>query len=161
MSKIIDMVKDAIAVSIAFMLLSSPLVVAEETTKAADTVEAEMTQAMGSYPSMIKALPEHLRAPAWDTLKARSNPNAAIPAKYAELIALGVAAQIPCNYCVYFHREKAKMLGASEAELQEAVASAAHTRHWSTVLNGAATDIEDFKAEFDKIFAYMKANAAK
>ncbi len=161
MSKIISVMRNAISVLIASMLLSSPLVVAEETSKAASTVEAEMTQAMGSFPSMMQVFPEHLRAPAWDMLKARSNPNAAIPAKYAELVALGVAAQIPCDYCVYFHREKAKMLGASEAELQEAVAAAAHTRHWSTVLNGADIDIQAFKAEFDKIFAYMKAKAAQ
>ena len=31
----------------------------------------------------------------------RQDPDAAIPAKFSELISLGVASQIPCNYCVY------------------------------------------------------------
>ena len=57
------------------------------------------------------------------------SPDAAIPAKYSQLIALGVASQIPCNCCVYAHTTMAKMLGATDKEIQEAVASAANIRH--------------------------------
>jgi alkylhydroperoxidase/carboxymuconolactone decarboxylase family protein YurZ len=53
----------------------------------------------------------------------------------------------------------AKMLGATDAEIQEAVASAAGTRHWSTVLNGAGVDFEEFKKEWDGILAYVKKQA--
>lgn len=68
-----------------------------------------------------------------------------------ELIALGVAAQIPCAYCIYYHSRKARSLGASEAEVREAVATAAHVRHWSTVLNGMAYGLEAFKTEVDQM----------
>jgi AhpD family alkylhydroperoxidase len=64
-----------------------------------------------------------------------------------QLIALGVAAQIPCAYCVYGHTMKAKEAGATEDEIKEALAVAAMTRKWSTVLNGAAYDMEKFKAQ--------------
>ena len=67
--------------------------------------------------------------------------------KVRQLIALGVAAQIPCTYCVYIHTKRAQGLGASEAEIREAVATAAIVRHWSTVLNGMQVDFDDFKAQ--------------
>lgn len=79
--------------------------------------------------------------------------DAKLDAKTRELIALGVAAQIPCIYCVYVHNKKARAQGATEAEIREAVATAAHVRHWSTVLNGMAYDFNAFKAEVDKILA--------
>ena len=74
-----------------------------------------------------------------------------LDSKTRELIALGVAAQIPCIYCVYVHDKKARALGASDAEVREDVATAAHVRHWSTVLNGMAYDFDAFKKEFDKM----------
>lgn len=70
-----------------------------------------------------------------------------------ELVALGVAAQIPCAYCIYYHSKKARSLGASDAEVREAVATAAHVRHWSTVLNGMAYDLDSFKSEVDQMLA--------
>lgn len=73
--------------------------------------------------------------------------------KTRELIALGVAAQIPCAYCVYFHNKSARAAGASESEIREAVAMAAHVRHWSTVLNGMAYDFDSFKKEVDALMA--------
>ena len=60
------------------------------------------------------------------------NPATALPGKYKELTALAVAAQIPCEYCIYAHTEFAKLNGATEAEISEAVAMGALTRKWST-----------------------------
>ena len=78
---------------------------------------------------------------------------AKLDAKARELIALGVAAQIPCVYCIYVRTKNARAQGASESEIREAVATAAHVRHWSTVLNGMAYDVDAFKAEVDKMNA--------
>ena len=74
---------------------------------------------------------------------------AQLNAKTRELIALGVAAQIPCTYCIYVHAKNARAQGASDSEVREAVATAAHVRHWSTVLNGMGYDFEAFTAEVD------------
>ena len=82
-----------------------------------------------------------------------SGEGATLDSKTRELIALGVAAQIPCVYCVYVHDKNARAAGATEVEVREAVATAAHVRHWSTVLNGMAFDFEAFKAEVDKMHA--------
>jgi AhpD family alkylhydroperoxidase len=79
--------------------------------------------------------------------------DAKLDAKTRELIALAVAAQIPCAYCVYVHNKNARANGASDSEVREAVATAAHVRHWSTVLNGMAYDFDAFKAEVDSMSA--------
>lgn len=105
-------------------------------------------------PSFYKdTFPEHALA---DKLKAEQTlvgKDAQLDAKTRELIALGVAAQIPCAYCVYVHDKNARAQGASEAEIRETVATAANVRHWSTVLNGMGYDLEAFKAEIDKLHA--------
>ena len=79
--------------------------------------------------------------------------SASISVKTRELIALAVAAQIPCAYCIYVHTKNARAEGAKEVEIKEAVAIAAHVRHWSTVLNGMAYDLNVFKKEVDDIAA--------
>jgi AhpD family alkylhydroperoxidase len=118
--------------------------------------ESEMNATFGTVPVMFKTLPDHLRASAWEWFKAAGSPEAAIPAKYTQLIALGVASQIPCDYCVYAHTTQAKMHGATDAEIQEAVASASETRYWSTVLNGNDVPIDEFKKEWDGILKYIQ-----
>ena len=160
MNQTIKLTKSVIVVSIAIFCMSTSLF-AQSQSDATKKAEAEMEEALGTVPVMFKVLPEHLRASAWEWFKATQSPDAAIPAKYSELISLGVASQIPCTYCVYAHTTKAKMLGATDEEIQGAVASAANTRHWSTVLNGTGVEFEEFKAEWDKILEHIKKQSAK
>ena len=75
------------------------------------------------------------------------NPDAALDGKTKQLIALAVAAQIPCQYCTLGHTMAAEKAGASEAELKEAVAVAAQVRKLSTMLNGLQYDMDKFRAE--------------
>ena len=161
MNKTMRLTRSAIAVSIAVFVLSTSLLAQESQTDASKKAEAEMEATFGTVPVMMKVYPDHLRAGAWELFKATLSPDAAIPAKYSELISLGVASQIPCDYCVYAHTTMAKMLGATDAEIQGAVASAANTRHWSTVLNGAGVEFEEFKAEWDKILEHIKKQSAE
>ena len=156
MTKTMSLTRNAIAVSIAVFALSTSLLAQGSQADASKKAEAEMEATFGTVPIMMKVYPDHLRAGAWEWFKASQSPNAAIPAKYTELISLGVASQIPCDYCVYAHTTMAKMLGATDAEIQEAVASAANTRHWSTVLNGANVPLEEFQKEWDGILAHIK-----
>jgi AhpD family alkylhydroperoxidase len=95
--------------------------------------------------------PEHALQAALEARGVLEGDSAALDPKTRELIGLGVAAQIPCAYCVYAHTNKARALGASDAEIREAVAAAATTRQWSTVLNGMQYDLEAFKAEYDEL----------
>lgn len=81
------------------------------------------------------------------------DPRGALDAKTKELIALGVSAQVPCSYCVYYHSKAARERGASGAQIKEALAAAATVRHWSTMLNGVRYDPEQWRAEVDALFA--------
>jgi AhpD family alkylhydroperoxidase len=69
---------------------------------------------------------------------------------------LAVAAQIPCQYCVYFHTKAAKAQGANDMEVREAVASSAVTRHWSALLAGNQIEEAVFKRDTDSALNFMK-----
>ena len=75
----------------------------------------------------------------------------ALDAKTRELVMLGVAAQIPCDYCVYGHTTIARAAGATDEEIKSAVAAAAAVRMWSTVLDGNAYPLETFEVELDAV----------
>jgi AhpD family alkylhydroperoxidase len=112
----------------------------------------DMEQTLGMVPGFFKQFPESGIAGAWAEFKAiQLNPKTKLDAKTKELIGLAVSAQIPCQYCVYFHTAVAKANGATDEEVREAVAMAAIARHWSTVLNGMQVDLATFKRETDTV----------
>ncbi len=86
---------------------------------------------------MKQTLPDQALKPHWDEYQAVMNPTGALDGKTKHLIALGVAAQIPCEYCVYAHTKAAKAAGATDAQIKEAIATAALVRFNSTMLNGS------------------------
>jgi AhpD family alkylhydroperoxidase len=123
----------------------------------------DIEQTLGSVPTFFKMFPESGIAGAWAEFKSvQLNPKTALNGKTKELIGLAVAAQIPCTYCVHFHTAAARLNGATDAEIREAVAMAAISRHWSTVLNGMQVDLEGFKRETDAVLqrAAATTNAA-
>jgi AhpD family alkylhydroperoxidase len=160
MSRIKKQAKIAVSIFIAVFAFSIVANAQEGESAASKKAEAEMKSSLGQVPVMMEVYPENMRAEAWEWFKSGQNPDAAIPAKYAELISLGVASQIPCNYCVYAHTTMAKALGATDEEIEEAVASAAETRHWSTILNGNSVPFEKFKSNWDAILAHMQEQGA-
>lgn len=126
-----------------------------------DAARNEMTDALGAVPPFIALLPEGAQAGAWEFMKGSSgNPDGEIPPKYRELIALGVAAQIPCAYCAYAHTAFARANGATDAEIQEAIAYGAEVRLWSTILNGSQYDLAQWKTEIDAILSHVAESQA-
>jgi AhpD family alkylhydroperoxidase len=119
-----------------------------------DKAYKDIKQALGVVPTFVKAVPDEAVGAAWDEWSAiEISSNTALPGKTKELIGLGVAAQIPCRYCVYAHTTFGKANGASDREIREAVAIAANTRHWSTVLNGMQIDPMVFDKELKQVFS--------
>ncbi len=100
---------------------------------------------------MKKTYPEHAIGQALGLMGALEGKDTAIDAKTMPLIQLGVAAQMLSQYCIYCYTKAAMAAGASEAEIKAAVAAAADTRTWSTVLNGNAYDVDAFNAEVDQL----------
>jgi AhpD family alkylhydroperoxidase len=146
-----------IGLTLAAALTAVPAARAQDAT--AQATYRDIEQTLGLVPTFFRQFPESGIAGAWGEFKSvQLNPNTALNGKTKELIGLAVAAQVPCQYCVYFHTVAAKANGATDAEIREAVAMAAIVRHWSTVLNGMQTDLATFKQEVDTV---MKLAAEK
>lgn len=122
----------------------------------------DMEYTLGLVPKFMRLFPEAGVAAAWRLFKSvQLNPKTPLSGKDKELIGLAVAAQIPCQYCIVFHTEAAKLNGASDQEIREAVAMASITRQWSTVLNGSLIDEATFRKEVDQIIANVKKSAKR
>ena len=149
------------AVSLGAAIAMAPVASAEDASAQAAYRDIEKT--LGIVPGFFKQFPAAGIAGAWAEFKTvQLNPNTKLDGKTKELLGLAVAAQIPCQYCVYFHTAAAKANGATDQEIREAVAMAAIVRHWSTVLNGVQVDLAEFKRETDTVLrlAAEKAKSA-
>jgi len=117
-----------------------------------DAVLKDIEATVGFVPQFFRPVPHPQPKTFWASMKTfEMNPNTALDAKTKELIGLGVAAQIPCEYCVQFHTQTAKAAGATDQEIREAVGMAAQTRLGSTVLNGMQVDRAQFKADLQRM----------
>src|ERR1700730_6949950 len=140
----------SLAVSPTVLAITTPAQIAAAQDASAQAVYRDIEQTLGLVPGFFKQFPEVGIAGAWAEFKnVQLNPNTKLDGKTKELIGLAVSAQIPCQYCVYFHTAAAKLNGATDEEVREAVAMAAISRHWSTVLNGMQVDLASFRQETD------------
>ena len=127
---------------------------AQDVHQAAEATYKDIEATLGLVPGFFKAFPEAGIPGAWAEFKeVQGSDKTALPPKVKQLIGLAVSAQVPCAYCIYFHTAVAKAYGASDEEIKEAVALAAISRHWSTVLNGMQVDLPTFKTEIDTSLA--------
>ena len=125
-------------------------------------VHAEISKTFGFVPDFFKSVPETLLPSWWNGLLTfQLNPATKLDGKTKELIGLAVSAQIPCEYCIVFHTEAARLNGASEEEIREAVGMAAITRQGSTLLNGLQVDKAQFKKDLQRIVTGARAAAKK
>ena len=131
----------------------------------AQTAQAQATyqdieKTLGFVPGFFRQMPESAIPGAWGEMKGfQLNPNTRLNGKTKELIGLAVAAQIPCQYCIYFHTAAAKANGATDEEIKEAVAMAGVVRHWSTVLNGNQVDLDSFRHDTDTVLSHAAEKA--
>ena len=73
---------------------------------------------------------------AYAAFDAAAMKDGAIPKKYKELIALGVAFTTQCPYCIEIHAKAARAAGATDAEIAEATLVAAALRAGGAVTHG-------------------------
>jgi AhpD family alkylhydroperoxidase len=157
MSNLVSMVLKVTALTVAMFLTCTAF--AQE-GKAYEKAIQEIQKEFGVVPTMFTVFPKHALAGVWESFKQLNSEKSQIPPKYRELLQLAVAAQIPCQYCIYFHMASAKAFGATDAEIQEAIAQGAQTRFWSMILQGNQIDLDDFKAEFDAMMTHMSQKAS-
>ena len=139
----------------AFSVFTMALSAQESSGQAFEKAKKEVIETFGAFPSWFEAFPKYALPGAWQAFKELNEPGS-IDKKNRELIGLAVASQIPCSYCIYYHTASAKAYGATDEEIKEAVAQGAMVRHWSTVIHGAQTDLEEFKKQFNEMMKYMQ-----
>ena len=125
----------------------------------------EIEEVLGLVPTFLKAVPDSELELEWHLMKRVQMDEGPIPNKYRELIGLGIAATTKCRYCTLFHTEMARLNGATDAEIEDAVHFAKSSAGWSTYLNGLQFDFEQFRKEILEITeiarARMRAAASK
>ena len=144
-----------IALSVFTLTLS-----AQKTEKSSyESTKEEIVGTFGIFPQIFDAVPEYALNSLWESFKTITGPDSNLEPKYRELISLSVAAQIPCSYCVYFHTEMAKAHGATQQEIEDAIAQGAFTRQMSMIIQGSQMDLEEFKKEFHQMMDYASKHA--
>ena len=116
----------------------------------------EIEAMFGLVPGFFKAIPDSSLEMEWRLFKRVQFDAGPIPNKYRELIGVALAAVSKCHYCAFFHTEVAKLYGATEAEIEDAVHFAKSSAGWSTYLNGLQFDLEQFKAEIRRTCEYVR-----
>jgi AhpD family alkylhydroperoxidase len=121
-----------------------------------DTVYKEMKEMFGLVPGFFKLVPDSTLEHEWELFKAIQLNETAIPNKYKELIGVAISAAVRCRYCSFFHTEMAKLNGATDAEVEEAVHYAKSSVGWSAYINGLQIDYDQFKDEVRRVCEYVR-----
>lgn len=124
-------------------------------------VYSDIEETLGLVPSFVKMLPDATLEHDWNAFKAIQLDEGVVPNKYKELVGLGISAVTKCRYCVLYHTEVAKMLGATDDEIHEVLRYAGNSALWSTWLNGNEVNYDEFKDEIRRIGEFMKTRGKK
>ena len=121
-----------------------------------EEIYKEIEQVFGLVPSMFKAVPESSLELEWQLFKRIQFDEGPIPNKYRELIGVAISAISKCRYCAYYHTELAKLNGATEAEIEDAVHYAKSSAGWSAYINGLQLNYEKFAGEIDRACEHVR-----
>ena len=124
-------------------------------------IEGDITATLGQIPDFFKSMPDDTLEREWAEWKSFQLADSALTAREKHLIGLGVAAATHCPYCTYFHRNAAQMMGASDAQIEEAARFASDTAKYSAYLHGLQVPLADFKKQADEMGAYLASKAAE
>lgn len=120
-------------------------------------IYSEIEQTFGLVPSMFKSIPDSSLELEWKLFKQVQFEEGPIPNKYRELIGVAVSAISKCHYCSFYHTELAKLNGATDAEIEDAVHYAKSSAGWSTYVNGMQIDFDQFKSEVLKACDHVRS----
>jgi len=124
-------------------------------------VEREIKNTLGLVPSFFDRFPEETLDYEWTLFRRFEieepiRPNGLhIPVKYRQLMGVALHSETKCHYCTLFHTEVAKLFGATDGEIQEAVHYAKHSLGLSAYLNGIRQDFDDFSRELKEIGEFL------
>lgn len=126
-----------------------------------EAVYKDIEKTLGSIPTFLKLFPKEGIVGAWKEMKfVQFSPETYLSPKIKELIGLAVSAQIPCQYCTYFHKQAALLHGATDREIYETLSLSGLTRHWSAVFNGAGLDEANFRSQVERLVEFSSKKIA-
>jgi AhpD family alkylhydroperoxidase len=126
-----------------------------------EQIYGEMKDMLGIVPNFFQTVPDSTLEQEWLLFRRMQFEDGPVPNKYRQLIGLAVSGAIKCHYCVLFHGEAAKLFGATQAEIEDALHLAKLTTGWSTYINGLQIDYNEFKKEIQQITNYISAKKPK
>ena len=124
-----------------------------------DDIHGDMRETLGEVLGAFDRIPDEFVGPEWELMKRVQLGETLIPNKYKELIGLAIAAVMHCRYGVLLHTEAARLHGASDAEVAEALHYAKLVSGWSVHLAGLQVDYDDFAREVERTMAFLARNA--
>lgn len=122
-----------------------------------EEIYREIEQMFGLVPSMFKAVPDSSLELEWKLFKRVQFDEGPIPNKYRELIGVAISAVSKCRYCALYHTEVARLYGATDAEIEDAVHYAKSSAGWSTYINGIQLDYDQFQEEIRRACEHVRA----
>jgi AhpD family alkylhydroperoxidase len=117
----------------------------------------EIEETFGLVPTFFKLVPDSSLELEWRLFKRTQLEEGAVPQKYRELIGIAISGVMKCRFCALYHTEAAKLSGATEAEIEDAVHFAKSSAGWSTYINGLQIDFDQFKEEIRKASEYIRS----
>lgn len=129
------------------------------TTRSRTEVETEIIDTLGLMPSFFTSIPDRFLDAEWSLFRDLELGETVIPNKYKELMGVALHSETKCRYCILFHTEAAKLFGATDEEIEEAVHYAKMSLGWSAYINGVQTDYDQFAKELTQIGAHLTARA--
>jgi AhpD family alkylhydroperoxidase len=123
-------------------------------------VYKEMEETFGLVPTMFKSIPDSSLELEWKLYKQVQLEESAIPNKYRELIGIAISGVTKCRYCAFYHTQLAKLFGATDEEIEDALHYAKASAGWSTYVNGLQLDFEQFKEEINQACEHVRSAQA-
>jgi AhpD family alkylhydroperoxidase len=115
----------------------------------------DVEKTFGMLPGFFKNTPKDILPRMWPLFKKYQMGESVIPKKYREMMMLASAVATKCPYCQTYHKEVAKMFGATEEELNELAVVVAQSAFWSNILHVQNYDYTTFVKELQQIGEHM------
>ena len=109
----------------------------------------------------MRNTPKDILPQMWPLFKKYQMGTSIIPQKYREMMMLAAAAATKCPYCQTYHKEIAKMYGATVEELNELAVIIGQTSFWSNVLHTQNYDYDTFVRELQQIGEHLAKQSNK
>lgn len=121
-----------------------------------EQTQREIEEYFGQVPDWMGVVAEPASDHSWGILRDLTLSETELSEREKAFIGVGAAAVLKCPYCTYFHKEEARLAGATDEEIKEAVNLAGVTSYFSTMLHGNEVDHDDFVAETDEIVEHIR-----